>query len=121
MEIKYNDLNKFIGKFNAIYSHKKVKSFPSPPIKLKFPDEVEKKVTLETGIHINEILTVSFSLNHKTFMWRLAKYEKLYGVITEGFDLNDNDFEDKYFKSEIEAVECIKNKIEKTYEKFPNL
>ena len=74
-----------------------------------------------SGIHINEILTVSFSLNHKTFMWRLAKYEKLYGVITEGFDLNDNDFEDKYFKSEIEAVEYIKNKIEKTYEKFPNL
>ena len=120
MEIKYNDLNKFIGKFNAIYSLKKVKSFPTPPIRLKFHD-FEKKDLEDPNVLTNDVLTVSFSLHHKTFEWRLAKYGKLYGVITEGFDLNDNDFEDKYFKSEIEAVEYIKNKIEKTYEKFPNL
>ena len=48
--------------------------------------------------------------------------QKTYYVTTNGRDLSEDDFDEQYFKfSYSDAIDYIKNKIIKTYEKFQNL
>ena len=127
-----DEIKKIIDKYNNIYIAKKAKLYGfvvtserlHAPIRLNIPDKNDER---------DLIFSVEFRLNHKTIFWSLKhgyyvdeKYkktnQKTYFVITDGYDLPLDEYEEKYFKfSYPDAVEYIINKIIKTYENFQNL
>ena len=135
-----DEIKEIIDKYNNIYIAKKAKLYGLVvnsetllPIRLNIPNKYDKKAAEEFGINENLIFSVEFKLNHKTMFWNLEyryyvdeKYkrtnQKTYFVITNGYDLPLDDYEEKYFKfSYPDAVDYIKDKIIKTYENFQNL
>ena len=119
-----NDLKGYIEKYNSVYISKGATSFP--PINLKIPNEIDKKISEEFGIDENLIFTISFTLRHKRLEWSLKKNEhndgdRSYYVRIQGFDLADDEYGEKYFPNTYDAIDYIKNQIMKTYEKFQNL
>ena len=136
-----DEIKKIIDKYNNIYIAKKAKLYGfvvtserlHAPIRLNIPDKNDKKANEEFGLDRGLIFSVEFRLNHKTIFWSLKhgyyvdeKYkktnQKTYFVITDGYDLPLDEYEEKYFKfSYPDAVEYIINKIIKTYENFQNL
>ena len=116
-----DELIKLIDKYNSIYINNKICLPSFQPITLKVPDEYEKKANEELGYNQNLVFSVSYKLKHKIIFWNLKKSERGYYVTTDGFDVADEDFDEKHFDSSGDAVDYIKNNIIKTYEKFQNL
>ena len=118
------DLKNHIEKFNNIYISQKITSVEA--IKLKMPNEADKKINKELGLDENLILKVEFFLKHKLLQWRLKKNpnndnERSFYIVIDGIDLADDEYKEEYFKDTYDAIKYLKNEIMKTYEKFQNL
>lgn len=118
------DLKNHIEKFNNIYISQKITS--TEAIKLKIPNEADKKINNELGFNENLILEVEFFLKHKLLRWSLKKNlyddnKRSFYIVIDGIDLADDEYQEEYFKDTYDAIKYLKNEIMKTYEKFQNL